>query len=94
MRLGANAGKYGARSKSTGRLDVGWGTEGETFKMIWMEHDGPWVDPPQRRGCPAGASDYEVGASLACDTPAQVERFVALFTGDAQATIGTVNAEE
>jgi hypothetical protein len=42
----------------------------------------------------ARASDYEVGASLACDTRAQVERFVALFTGDAQAAIQVVNAEE
>ena len=43
---------------------------------------------------PARASDYEVSASLACDTQAQVERFVALFTGDAQAAIHAVNAEE
>ena len=42
----------------------------------------------------AGASDYEVGTSLACDTQAQVERFVALFTGDAEAAIQLVNAEE
>jgi hypothetical protein len=39
----------------------------------------------------ARASDYEVGPSLACDTQAQVERFVALFTGDA---LRVVNAEE
>jgi hypothetical protein len=38
--------------------------------------------------------DYEVGANLICDTQAQVERFVALFTGDAQAAIRVVNAEE
>jgi hypothetical protein len=43
---------------------------------------------------PAQASDYEVGANLVCDTKGQVERFVALFDGDAQATIGVVNAEE
>ena len=43
---------------------------------------------------PAQATDYEVGASLVCDTQAQVERFVALFTGDAQAAIRVVNAEE
>jgi hypothetical protein len=43
---------------------------------------------------PAHASNYEVGASLVCDTPAQVERFVALFSGDAQAAIRVVNAEE
>jgi hypothetical protein len=43
--------------------------------------------------CPAGASDYEVGKSLVCDTQGQVERFVALFTGDASAAIRVVNAE-
>jgi hypothetical protein len=42
----------------------------------------------------AQASDYEVGTSLVCDTQAQVERFVALFTGDAQAALRVVNSEE
>jgi hypothetical protein len=45
-------------------------------------------------GAPAHASNYEVGTSLVCDTQAQVERFVALFSGDAQAAIRVVNAEE
>jgi len=40
------------------------------------------------------ASDYEVGASLVCDTQEQVERFAALFAGDAQSAIRVVNAEE
>jgi hypothetical protein len=43
---------------------------------------------------PAQASDYEVGTSLVCDTQEQVERFVALFSGDAQAAIRVVNTEE
>jgi hypothetical protein len=48
---------------------------------------------------PAHAADlevsgYEVGASLVCDTQGQVERFVALFSGDAQSAIRVVNAEE
>jgi hypothetical protein len=43
---------------------------------------------------PAQAADYEVGASLVCDTQTQVERFVALFSGDAHAAIDAVNAEE
>ena len=42
----------------------------------------------------ADHADYEVGASLICDTQAQVERFVTLFTGDAQAAIQLVNTEE
>jgi len=43
---------------------------------------------------PAQASDYEVGATLVCDTQGQVERFAALFRGDAQAAIRVINAEE
>jgi hypothetical protein len=43
---------------------------------------------------PVQASDYEVGASLVCDTKGQVERFVALFDGDAQTAIRALNAEE
>jgi PAS domain S-box-containing protein len=48
--LTTNAGKYGALSKDTGFLHIGWRTEGETFAMDWTEHDGPPVSPPQRRG--------------------------------------------
>jgi hypothetical protein len=43
---------------------------------------------------PAKASEYEVGATLVCDTQEQVERFAALFVGDAEAAIRLVNAEE
>src|ERR1700738_4614534 len=45
-------------------------------------------------GAPALASDYEVGASLVCDTQGQVERFVALFSGDGQGAIRVLSAEE
>jgi hypothetical protein len=38
--------------------------------------------------------DYEVGTSLVCDTQSQAERFVALFSGDAQAAVNAVNAED
>jgi two-component sensor histidine kinase len=48
--LTANAGEHGTLSKDTGRLDIGWSTEGETFTMSWTEHDGPPVSAPQRRG--------------------------------------------
>jgi hypothetical protein len=42
----------------------------------------------------ARAMDYEVGTSIICDTQAQVERFVALLSGNTQAAIDAVNAEE
>jgi hypothetical protein len=45
--------------------------------------------PAQGRGL-----EVEVGTSLICDTQAQVERFVALYDGDAQSTVDTVNAAE
>jgi PAS domain S-box-containing protein len=48
--LTANAGKYGVLSKNPGRLEIGWWTDGETFKMSWTERDGPPVSAPQRRG--------------------------------------------
>jgi PAS domain S-box-containing protein len=48
--LATNAGKYGALSMDTGRLHVGWWTEGETFTMSWAEREGPSVSAPQRRG--------------------------------------------
>jgi PAS domain S-box-containing protein len=48
--LATNAGKYGALSNDTGRVDIRWGTEDETFTMSWTERGGPPVSPPQRRG--------------------------------------------
>jgi hypothetical protein len=42
----------------------------------------------------AHAMDYEVGTSVICDTQTQVERFVALFSGDTQVAIDAVNTEE
>jgi hypothetical protein len=43
---------------------------------------------------PSQAADYEVASSLVCDTQEQVERFAALFAGNAQAAIRVVNAEQ
>ncbi len=43
---------------------------------------------------PAPAQQIEVGTGIFCDTQKQVERFVALFDGDARAAMNAVNAEE
>ncbi len=48
--LATNAGKYGALSTDTGRVDVRWGTDGDTFTMKWTEREGPPVSAPKRRG--------------------------------------------
>ena len=48
--LATNAGKYGALSADTGRVDVSWGTDGDTLTMSWTEREGPPVCAPKRRG--------------------------------------------
>ncbi len=48
--LATNAGKYGALSTDTGRVDIGWGIDGDTLSMNWTERDGPPVSVPKRRG--------------------------------------------
>ncbi len=48
--LTTNAGKYGALSTDAGRLDIGWGADGDTFTMNWTEREGPPVSAPTQHG--------------------------------------------
>jgi len=48
--LATNAAKYGALSTDTGRVDICWGADGNTFMMSWIEREGPPVSAPKRRG--------------------------------------------
>ena len=48
--LATNAGKYGALSTDTGRVDICWATDGDIFTMSWVERDGPPVSAPSRQG--------------------------------------------
>jgi PAS domain S-box-containing protein len=48
--LATNAGKYGALSTDTGGVDIRWGTDADTFTMLWIEREGPLVSAPQHRG--------------------------------------------
>ena len=45
--------------------------------------------------CRAGAQEPEmnIGSGLVCDTPQQVERFSAVYDGDADAALAVINAE-
>ena len=42
----------------------------------------------------ARAQEVEIGTGIVCDTQKQMERFVALFHGEAEAAVKAVNAEE
>jgi PAS domain S-box-containing protein len=48
--LATNAGKYGALSTNSGRVNVCWSVDGDIFTMSWTERDGPPVSEPERRG--------------------------------------------
>ena len=48
--LATNASKYGALSTDTGRVDVSWRLDDDTFVMSWVERNGPPVRPPEHRG--------------------------------------------
>ena len=48
--LATNAVKYGSLSTDTGRADIGWGPDGEAFKMSWNERGGPPVSAPPLHG--------------------------------------------
>lgn len=43
---------------------------------------------------PARADEIQVGTGPVCDTQQQAERFAALYDGDAETAISTINAEE
>jgi PAS domain S-box-containing protein len=48
--LATNASKYGALSTESGRVDVSWQLDDDTYVMSWIERNGPPVRPPVRRG--------------------------------------------
>jgi PAS domain S-box-containing protein len=63
--LATNAGKYGALSSDTGRVDISWSTDGDIFTMSWIERDGPPVSAPEQRGF--GAMVMEAMAERSVD---------------------------
>jgi PAS domain S-box-containing protein len=48
--LATNAGKYGSLSDDHGNVTIDWRLENGQFSIGWIEHDGPRVKPPKRRG--------------------------------------------
>jgi hypothetical protein len=47
----------------------------------------------QKPPAPDGGTEVEIATNLICDTQQQVERFVAVFDGNAEAAISAVNKE-
>jgi PAS domain S-box-containing protein len=52
--LATNAGKYGALSNDSGKVQISWsmrtGEDGPRFHLAWEERGGPHVTPPKIRG--------------------------------------------
>ena len=52
--LATNSAKYGALSKTTGKIEVSWTIEptqsGSVLKFRWQESGGPTVEPPEGQG--------------------------------------------
>jgi PAS domain S-box-containing protein len=48
--LATNAAKHGALAARKGRVEVAWGSRGESFRLTWSESGGPAVSTPARRG--------------------------------------------
>ncbi|HET7586652.1 MAG TPA: chemotaxis protein CheB [Gammaproteobacteria bacterium] len=76
--LATNAAKYGALSKEAGYIEVKWQTrggrrEGEpaALHLTWVEHDGPAVEKPERRGF--GSRLIEQGLEYELDAEVKLE---------------------
>jgi PAS domain S-box-containing protein len=50
--LATNAGKHGALSNETGRVEVAWffGESPRNFEIVWLERGGPPINKPARKG--------------------------------------------
>lgn len=48
--LATNAGKYGALSNETGRVDISWSLAAGQFSISWRERNGPRVNAPRQTG--------------------------------------------
>jgi two-component sensor histidine kinase len=62
--LATNAGKYGALSTDRGQVNISWGIENDAFIMSWIEHGGPLVSPPERRGFGTTVMEAMIARSL------------------------------
>ena len=62
--LATNASKYGSLSADTGGLEVTWLQTDGQVRIVWREHGGPPVAPPERHGFGRVLLERLVGATL------------------------------
>lgn len=65
--LGTNAVKYGSLSNETGRVEISWALEGDTFRLTWRETGGPAVEAPEGHGFGRTVLDRMIRASLSAE---------------------------
>jgi two-component sensor histidine kinase len=69
--LATNAGKYGALSADTGRIDIEWGVDDGNVAISWTERGGPPVQPPSHQGF--GTTVVDAMAKRAVDGEVQLD---------------------
>ncbi|MGL4962712.1 MAG: PAS domain S-box protein [Inquilinus sp.] len=63
--LATNAAKYGALSRSSGRISVKWSIEGDHLSLTWTERGGPTIaEPSEVKGFGTWLSDGTVTGQL------------------------------
>jgi PAS domain S-box-containing protein len=68
--LCTNAVKYGALSKSSGRVTIHWTVRNEDpghLTLVWSEHDGPAVSPPGAKGFGSVLLEQALAAELGAE---------------------------
>ena len=59
--LATNAAKYGALSRSSGRVDLSWSIDQSALKLVWRETGGPPVTAPAQLGFGSSLIENGVG---------------------------------
>ncbi|RYG34994.1 MAG: chemotaxis protein CheR [Burkholderiales bacterium] len=62
--LATNASKYGALADPKGRVVISWDKSDDELVLVWREHDGPPVTPPEHDGFGLELVKQEIGYNL------------------------------
>jgi two-component sensor histidine kinase len=67
--LATNAVRYGAMSKSGGRVNISWQSRAKNdgFELLWRESGGPKVTAPRQRGFGSVAIEHNLSRALDAD---------------------------